>query len=188
VRRFIRHIATAVAALSLVLLVLICIFWIRSHWLSDQLQWQNAGGHRYLRTAQGHLVVGVTLVDWSAFPAQFHGPVYHRDSPYRPFNYLLLRSVHPGDTMTEWSHAGFAWYAHRETRPSALAFIAVAPFWALALVSVFLPLAWLAGQVRSGLLGRRRKGLGLCASCGYDLRATPERCPECGETVAATIP
>ena len=53
--------------------------------------------------------------------------------------------------------------------------------WLLALVLFFMPIAfgYLANVVWHAL---RRKPVprGLCAKCGYDLRATPFRCPECG--------
>jgi len=53
------------------------------------------------------------------------------------------------------------------------------PYWLLAVISGLLTGVW--GMLwRRDVLRRRRARTGYCAGCGYDLRATPGRCPECG--------
>jgi hypothetical protein len=37
-----------------------------------------------------------------------------------------------------------------------------------------------APKVRQRRLERKRRARGQCLNCGYDLRASPDRCPECG--------
>jgi len=50
----------------------------------------------------------------------------------------------------------------------------------LAAVSAVLPLVWLRREIRR----RLQHAAGHCQTCGYDLRASPERCPECGAPAA----
>ena len=55
----------------------------------------------------------------------------------------------------------------------------VFPYWFFALLFAILPAIWLRRF-------RRRIPPGHCRSCGYDLRASRESCPECGSEIPAS--
>jgi len=70
----------------------------------------------------------------------------------------------------QWNYGGVADYV-------------VTPYWFALPLTLILPLSRVAltmRQRRQRLRQWRWRRMGRCAACGYDLRGTPERCPECG--------
>ncbi len=120
--------------------------------------------------------------------------IYH-DSP--------AQQVSPPLTGTQWTQPslvwyekivfpavyrgsyGFAWNLEPHLENNATGSIVLLgrqielrfPDWAAFILSLPMLIPLLRWQKR-----RRSKQLGLCQNCGYDLRASPDRCPECGTT------
>src|SRR6185503_19984422 len=63
-------------------------------------------------------------------------------------------------------------------RPAVAGFEVSIPYWLIVGTAGLPPVASIARHQRR----RRRSAAGLCPSCGYHLRASPHRCPECGTT------
>lgn len=93
----------------------------------------------------------------------------------------------------DWEFAGLGFVAFTEdattslSMPTAVRRIILpvktlhVPYWLLIAPWLIIPACWALSWSGS----RRREAAGLCSYCGYDLRATPDRCPECGRV---TIP
>jgi hypothetical protein len=90
--------------------------------------------------------------------------------------------IQPNSYRLTWTFAGFQ-LAHQYdiNGPYATRIVSfTVPYWFLAIMFAPPPLLWLRRR-----RAQRRAG-GRCRVCGYDLRATPDRCPECGTETQKT--
>ena len=153
--------------------------------------------HRYktgLRSSGNSLPMTAGTLFWSSEPSDVlfvasHGAsIWGRNSSSlkdeawlswddgRRERYLLTDGI-------DWTVAGFS---NLQTRwipvysKNTRRILLILPLWlpSLPLLALVLSLG-----VIPLLRRRKRKKLGLCVKCGYDLRASKERCPECGEGI-----
>ena len=165
--------------LSLLLCIGICALWLRSHLSRDYtfawLPWPaDDVGRRYLKfdTDSGGGQIELSWRVWTASerrPLRLRGGIaaddfYHRSFLDVPRAYA--RSIPP----SAWNALGFKWY--RGPTHSSICL----PYCCAAVLTSGLPVAWTIARARR----RRRVKAGRCLTCGYDLRATLHRCPECG--------
>jgi hypothetical protein len=162
-----RKLFTLAAAVSAVLCVGVSAMWVRSRSHVDSLMYQSARGPTppgyRLWSAEG--IVALQLFDSNRHNWNWHAGWSVSSVPQHPrpkSRFLLIESGHPlGFAVFSDSARGY------NTRICT-------PYWFLFLLTAALPVArWM-------LIRMRRLKVGCCPVCGYDLRATPDRCPECG--------
>ena len=161
-----RRLLTLPSALSLLVCVAAVALWVRSYFRLDSFGWRDAPGSGFqLSSETGEfLLFRVTRVgpgEWGTGWNSF------RVSPD------LRNARRIGSTFL-----GFQYY---RSPPAASHGVVVAgvPYWFIALAAAALP------GLRTARVYRHRRLVlhSRCAVCGYDLRATPDRCPECGTAV-----
>jgi hypothetical protein len=177
VRRLARHLFTLCSAASLLLCVAVCALWVRSYFVVDGLS------HSRERRASGaYSTHGRLLLDTMG---DSDVPVWPGLAGWEPTHEPAGDAPQFID-MPQVNGRGALGFKHARITNDmgggvvrAVTATAV-PHWSVVLVLLPLPLAWAAAFRRR----RYRNRHTLCPACGYDLRASPDRCPECG-TLAA---
>ena len=169
-RRLARRLFTLCSAVSLVLCVVVCVFWVRSRRAEDYVQRISVG------PKGGHVVkLSSTLGRIEVFF------MATSDGFFR--NKKVGVSAETGGEPEPLDAEGTVWgFRFRRYDYGPMRYARGSVPHALVMLAAAAPPTF-----RMWARRRRRRGhQGRCPACGYDLRATPGHCPECGAAPAAT--
>jgi hypothetical protein len=164
-----RRLFNLVALLSALLFAWACWAWVRSY-QPRHLALETSRGRLYLMFWEGgSRPLAVEFWPGSTFAARAHE---------------LFREVinpSPQGQAREW--LGFGYAEGRTPSIPTIRIVAI-PMWFIAGLTGTVPVAWIVRGARQ----RRRARENRCVRCGYDLRASAGRCPECGTAVQVREP
>jgi predicted RNA-binding Zn-ribbon protein involved in translation (DUF1610 family) len=164
------------SVLSLLLLVALIVIWVRSRRHADMLCFFTPAGHlQAVATDRTGLVLffsdvpfgqemGLTADALSSSRDEFSEVRDFVFDPTAPSHHFLGFRIATGKMQWSWKYTSM-----------------IVPYWALLVVLAIGPLAMF--RCLWTRIGRQRRGQ--CLACGYDLRHSTGRCPECGEEISA---
>ena len=173
---------------SLLLTILTAVLIVRSYFASDLFKFSavesaSFGAYHtqeFLEAGDGGIGFCryVELVPSSIDPSELRR---HLDPPYRQWTGPAAYPQWQFSPDRALPHFGFQFSQAREDSDTLGP--PVHDHWLVIIFPLWLPLAIFVAGAAPGTrawIKRRRQAAGCCLSCGYDLRATPHRCPECG--------
>jgi hypothetical protein len=179
-----RKLFNCAAGVSLAVFAATVVLWIRGNWQCDQVNWFSQDHTLCLASANSVIVVmfGPNYKGPDAMPA-FEDGWQYRHYPAQNAGQEQVRVQIPLAKYHRLGWLGFAYDPNRlqtgSGTPRVVWYSAhrlYFPHWSLAAIAGILPSMWFWRWRRE----RVRRKRGRCLNCGYDLRASPERCPECG--------
>jgi hypothetical protein len=171
---------TIAAILSACVCALAIAGWVRSKFVGDVVVWNGVENCGSLFVMDG--VVRMLYAETGGFPPGWMYESFDWRGQTRAANvrsWEELRGTWHGWLGFKYERSQTSADGRRAAgyaQPGATVRMLHVPFWAIVLVTAILPLLALRRSQRR----RQRRLTGLCVECGYDMRATPERCPECG--------
>src|SRR5688572_6333463 len=175
---------SSILHLSLIVLAAVCVLWMRSYWRGDCVNLWNRSHSVSLESRAGYLSAMVSNLHGDAAGAVYWNSVVGRLSDERrgrralaTANFMgvsFCKDIRPGSAVglvDQVVNAGM-----RIPQGMVKRYLLWIPYWAVAMLAAAPGVLALWRRKRL----HRRQATGLCIQCGYNLRGSALKCPECG--------
>lgn len=167
----------------------VATLWLRSYWASDHVMYNDELTVEELRfmaaSGEGTLGFSFGTTNWDDLEDATYIRQHAKEKGFALPSGLSWGTA-PVGSLDGLGLTNFQYNAHRRNgqKIRSTLYEIKFPYWTAVVLSALFPAVRLFGLMRT----RRRIQLGLCPNCGFDLRASSGRCPECGKVLGPECP